>query len=66
MKIVFIYFFQISFFYHKYGSHSGTLGLYLVEAHGEVDRVRRLWWSFGTYGNTWLRTVVYLVNITTK
>ncbi|XP_025192296.1 ALK tyrosine kinase receptor-like isoform X2 [Melanaphis sacchari] len=56
----------ISFFYHKYGSHSGTLGLYLVEAHGEVDRVRRLWWSFGTYGNTWLRTVVYLVNITTS
>ncbi|CAI6355297.1 unnamed protein product [Macrosiphum euphorbiae] len=57
---------NISFFYHKYGSHSGTLGLYLVEAHGEVDRVRRLWWSFGTYGNTWLRTVVYLVNITTS
>ncbi|XP_050527207.1 tyrosine-protein kinase receptor-like [Daktulosphaira vitifoliae] len=56
----------ISFFYHKYGSHSGSLGLYLVETHGEIDRMRRLWWSFGNYGNTWLRTVVYLRNITTS
>ncbi|XP_050426861.1 tyrosine-protein kinase receptor-like [Adelges cooleyi] len=56
----------ISFFYHKFGSHSGSLGLYLVETHGEVDRMQRLWWSFGNYGNTWLRTVVYLKNITTS
>ncbi|VVC36872.1 Hypothetical protein CINCED_3A007654 [Cinara cedri] len=56
----------ISFFYHKYGSHSGSLGLYVVETHGDSDRMRRLWWSFGNFGNTWLRAVVYLENITSK
>ncbi|XP_024082782.1 leukocyte tyrosine kinase receptor isoform X3 [Cimex lectularius] len=53
----------ISFFYHKYGPHSGSLGLFLVELQ-RTNITSKLWWSYGDKGNKWIRQVVRLPNIT--
>ncbi|XKL67743.1 hypothetical protein PGB90_003234 [Kerria lacca] len=57
----------VTFFYHKFGPHSGSLGLYIREEKLDSPRnSQRLWWSYGNKGDTWLRQVVVLPNITER
>ncbi|XP_065200377.1 leukocyte tyrosine kinase receptor-like isoform X2 [Planococcus citri] len=57
----------VSFFYHKFGPHSGSLALYLREDKYDTPRSSfRLWWSYGNKGDNWLRQVVILPNITER
>lgn len=59
--------YQVTFFYHKFGPHSGSLGLYLREEKFDSPRNSyRLWWSYGNKGDMWLRQVVVLPNITER
>ncbi|KAF6214835.1 hypothetical protein GE061_009578 [Apolygus lucorum] len=50
----------VSFFYHKFGPHSGSLGLFLVELQREANNTQKVWWGYGTKTDKWLRTVVRL------
>uniref|UniRef100_T1H974 Tyrosine-protein kinase receptor n=1 Tax=Rhodnius prolixus TaxID=13249 RepID=T1H974_RHOPR len=56
----------ITFYYHKYGPHSGSLGLFLVELQRITNISTKLWWSYGDKGNKWLRQVITLPNITNQ
>ncbi|XP_046399789.1 ALK tyrosine kinase receptor-like isoform X2 [Ischnura elegans] len=59
---------QIRFYYHQFGPHSGSLGLFLVELnppHGE-KKTTQLWWSFGDQGDSWHRGTVPLVNVSSR
>ncbi|CAB0001299.1 unnamed protein product, partial [Nesidiocoris tenuis] len=53
---------QISFFYHKYGPHSGSLGLFLIELKSDTNDTIKLWWSYGTKESSWQKHVVTLPN----
>ncbi|KAK9510514.1 hypothetical protein O3M35_005284 [Rhynocoris fuscipes] len=52
----------ITFHYHKYGPHMGSLGLFLVELQMNTNISSKLWWSYGNKGNKWIRQVVTLPN----
>ncbi|XP_070151129.1 ALK tyrosine kinase receptor isoform X2 [Polyergus mexicanus] len=54
---------QIRFFYHKYGAHSGSLGLYLVQVKPFGNQTIRLWWSFKTNSDVWNNEAVALPDI---
>ncbi|KAL6421509.1 hypothetical protein ACFW04_014280 [Cataglyphis niger] len=54
---------QIRFFYHKYGIHSGSLGLYLVQVKPYGNQTIRLWWSFKTNSDVWNNEAVALPDI---
>ncbi|XP_029176509.1 ALK tyrosine kinase receptor-like isoform X2 [Nylanderia fulva] len=57
---------QIRFFYHKYGPHTASLGLYLVEIKPNGNHTIRLWWSpyNSKKSDMWYKEAVALPNIT--
>ncbi|KAK6622943.1 hypothetical protein RUM43_008795 [Polyplax serrata] len=57
----------VRFFYHQYGAHTGSLGLFLCEMDPVAERSIRLWFTYGNKGDTWQRQVVPIpTNITYK
>ncbi|KAL6257987.1 hypothetical protein P5V15_011582 [Pogonomyrmex californicus] len=54
---------QIRFFYHKFGAHIGSLGIYLVQVKPYGNHSERLWWSFGAKNDVWYGEAVPLPNI---
>ncbi|XP_011256082.1 ALK tyrosine kinase receptor isoform X1 [Camponotus floridanus] len=54
---------QIRFFYHKYGTHSGALGLFLVEIKPYGNSTTQLWWSYKINSDIWNYEVVALPDI---
>ncbi|XP_071450132.1 tyrosine-protein kinase receptor-like [Hetaerina americana] len=59
---------QVRFYYHQFGPHSGSLGLFLVELRPppEEKKTSQLWWSFGDQGDSWHRGTVDLVNVSSR
>lgn len=56
-------FFKVRFFYHQYGAHSGSLGLYLVQVKKHQNQTDRLWWTFGDQKDAWYNQAVALPDI---
>ncbi|XP_066909596.1 tyrosine-protein kinase receptor-like [Halyomorpha halys] len=56
----------ISFYYHKHGTASGSLGLFLIELQENANRTNKIWWSYGEKGNKWQRQVIRLPRITNR
>ncbi|XP_051176144.1 leukocyte tyrosine kinase receptor-like [Leptopilina boulardi] len=54
---------QVRFFYHQYGAHSGSLGLYLVQVKKHQNQTDRLWWTFGDQKDAWYNQAVALPDI---
>ncbi|XP_019886426.2 ALK tyrosine kinase receptor isoform X2 [Ooceraea biroi] len=56
---------QIRFYYHKYGTHAGSLGLYLVQVKPYGNYTDRIWWSYGDKLNAdiWIKEVVALPEV---
>ncbi|XP_076300861.1 anaplastic lymphoma kinase isoform X1 [Lasioglossum baleicum] len=54
---------QARFFYHQYGTHSGSLALYLVQMKPYQNHSEDLWWSYGDQGDTWFNQVVVLPDV---
>ncbi|XP_054281784.1 leukocyte tyrosine kinase receptor isoform X2 [Macrosteles quadrilineatus] len=46
---------SVSFYYHQYGAHSGSLTLMLKEQYN--TQIKELWRSFGNQGNVWKRVI---------
>ncbi|XP_011304808.1 ALK tyrosine kinase receptor isoform X2 [Fopius arisanus] len=54
---------QMRFFFHQYGTFSGSLGLYLIQMKPHQNQSQRLWWSYGDRSDIWYNQVVALPNI---
>lgn len=55
--------FQIRFFYHKYGLHSSSLALYVVQMERHGNQTNILWWSYGKGNKIWESVVIALPDI---
>ncbi|XP_015594749.1 ALK tyrosine kinase receptor isoform X1 [Cephus cinctus] len=51
---------QVRFFYHQYGVHQGSLGLYLVQIKPHQNQSERLWWNYGDRSDVWYNQAVIL------
>ncbi|XP_033212809.1 ALK tyrosine kinase receptor [Belonocnema kinseyi] len=54
---------QVRFFYHQYGAHSGSLGLYLVQVGKHQNQTDRLWWTYGDQKDAWYNQAVALPDV---
>ncbi|XP_018396574.1 PREDICTED: ALK tyrosine kinase receptor [Cyphomyrmex costatus] len=54
---------QIRFFYHKYGPHAASLGLFLVLVKPYGNHTENLWWSYGTDTDNWHKEAIALPDI---
>ncbi|KAG7206284.1 hypothetical protein KM043_003665 [Ampulex compressa] len=54
---------QVRFFYHQYGVHSGSLGLYLVQIKPHQNYSEPLWWSYGDRKDVWYNQAISLPDI---
>ncbi|XP_012145693.1 anaplastic lymphoma kinase isoform X2 [Megachile rotundata] len=54
---------EVRFFYHQYGAHSGSLGLYLVQVKPHQNQSESLWWSYGDRGDVWYNQAITLPDI---
>ncbi|XP_031836034.1 anaplastic lymphoma kinase isoform X3 [Nomia melanderi] len=54
---------QVRFFYHQYGTHSGSLALYLVQMKPHQNHSVQLWRIYGDKGNKWHNDAVTLPDI---
>ncbi|XP_015429458.1 PREDICTED: ALK tyrosine kinase receptor [Dufourea novaeangliae] len=54
---------QVRFFYHQYGTHSGSLALYLVQVKPHQNHSETLWWSYGDRGDVWYNNAIALPEI---
>ncbi|XP_033330553.2 anaplastic lymphoma kinase isoform X2 [Megalopta genalis] len=54
---------QVRFFYHQFGRHSGSLGLYLVQKKPHQKHSDVLWWSYGDKGDVWYSQAIALPDI---
>ncbi|XP_078052989.1 anaplastic lymphoma kinase isoform X3 [Augochlora pura] len=54
---------QVRFFYHQFGRHSGSLGLYLVQKKPHQKLSDVLWWSYGDKGDIWYSHAVALPDV---
>lgn len=55
----------VRFFYHQFGPHSGSLGLFLIEMDPVGEKSVRLFYTFGDKGDVWHRQVIPIpTNIT--
>lgn len=46
---------QVSFYYHQYGPHSGSITIMLKEQY--KGHMKELWRSYGSQGNVWKRVI---------
>ncbi|XP_076176518.1 anaplastic lymphoma kinase isoform X2 [Ptiloglossa arizonensis] len=52
---------QVRFFFHQYGVHSSSLGLYLVQQiRPHQNHSERLWWSYGDRSDVWYDQAIAL------
>ncbi|XP_025157747.1 ALK tyrosine kinase receptor [Harpegnathos saltator] len=51
---------QVRFFFHKYGLHSSSLALYMVQMKQHGNQSSMLWWSYGKGNRMWENAVVAL------
>ncbi|KAF5298515.1 hypothetical protein FQR65_LT00057 [Abscondita terminalis] len=56
----------IRFFLHQYGSHKSGLMLQVTELRPKENVSTEILWSYNDYGDTWVRKIVILPNITYK
>ncbi|KAK1117952.1 hypothetical protein K0M31_015619 [Melipona bicolor] len=56
---------QVRFFYHEYGAHSGSLGLYLILIKPHQHHYEQLWWTYlhGDKSDVWYNQAVPLPDI---
>ncbi|XP_053974206.1 ALK tyrosine kinase receptor isoform X2 [Hylaeus volcanicus] len=54
---------QVRFFFHQYGVHSGSLGLYLVQVRPHQNHSESLWWSYGDKHDVWYNQAIALPEI---
>ncbi|XP_011703178.1 PREDICTED: ALK tyrosine kinase receptor isoform X2 [Wasmannia auropunctata] len=55
---------QIRFFYNKYGPHSASLGLFLVQIKPYANLSDNLWWSYGgDKSDVWINEAIALPDI---
>ncbi|XP_076236265.1 anaplastic lymphoma kinase isoform X2 [Calliopsis andreniformis] len=54
---------QVRFFFHQYGAHSGSLGLYLVQVNPHQNHSKALWWSYGDMSDIWYNQAIPLPDI---
>ncbi|XP_072157406.1 leukocyte tyrosine kinase receptor isoform X2 [Bemisia tabaci] len=57
---------HITFYFHHYGHHAGSLSLSVVVIKGKEELTSTLFWSSGDQGDSWHRVVVILPNITNR
>ncbi|XP_014489492.1 PREDICTED: ALK tyrosine kinase receptor isoform X2 [Dinoponera quadriceps] len=54
---------QIRFFFHKYGMHSSSFALYLVQIRRHGNQSNVLWWSYGKGNKMWENAAISLPDI---
>ena len=54
---------NLSFFYHMYGDHIGTLNVYLMTSSGDTDLGNLTWFRQGEQEKTWLEGKVNITDI---
>lgn len=60
---------QITFYFHKFGSHASSLALFLQQLDKPKSKITNkqipLWYSYGREDNAWIRQIVNIpTNIT--
>lgn len=54
---------QVRFFFHQYGTYSGSLGLYVIQMKPHQNQSHRLWWNYGDRKDIWYNEVVAMPDI---